>query len=204
MIQRSFSQIAVAVIFLASLFAFVDCSPGSNNPVTDPPGASFTYTSARNFPVTILFTNTSISGAPGPSTFVWDFGDGGFSFIQNPSHMYQSAGTYLIKMIQTQSDGTKDTVIMALALTPNGPSGTSSRNATASFIYAIVNDSYTATFTNGSIDAQTYLWEFGDGTTSTSANSTVTKSYTAPGVYHARLTATGQGGVDTCGATISF
>ncbi len=198
--------VALIATVALSLIQAISCTP-DNDPEPNPPDASFTYTSTRNFPVNIQFVNTSTSSAPGPSTFAWDFGDGSFlntTGSVNPLHAYTAAGAYLIKLIQTQSDGVKDTVIMALNLNPTGPSGSSSRSTTASFLYSITNNSFTTTFTNNTLNAESYLWEFGDGTTSTSAGSTVTKSYTAPGTYHAKLTATGPGGVDTCSATLVF
>ncbi|MEQ1678188.1 MAG: PKD domain-containing protein [Chitinophagaceae bacterium] len=198
-----FAFITIAALFLVQA---TSCTP-DNTPDANPPDASFTYTSTRNFPVNVQFVNTSTSSAPGPSTFAWDFGDGSFlntTGSVNPLHAYVAAGAYLIKLIQTQSDGVKDTVILAINLSPTGPSGSSSRSTTASFLYSITNNSFTTTFTNSTLNAESYLWEFGDGTTSTSASSTLTKSYTAPGTYHAKLTATGPGGVDTCSTSLVF
>lgn len=51
------------------------------------------------------------------------------------------------------------------------------------------------TFTNTSSEATSYLWNFGDGNTSTSANPIHT--YNAYGVFTVTLTATGADGVDT-------
>ncbi|HQV01111.1 MAG TPA: PKD domain-containing protein, partial [Bacteroidia bacterium] len=47
-------------------------------------------------------------------------------------------------------------------------------------------------FENKSKDAATFLWDFGDGTTSTASNPT--KTYNAGGTYTVSLTATGEGG----------
>jgi PKD repeat protein len=47
-------------------------------------------------------------------------------------------------------------------------------------------------FKNESEDATTYLWDFGDGTTSSEANPS--KIYTAPGMYTVKLKAIGDGG----------
>jgi len=50
-------------------------------------------------------------------------------------------------------------------------------------------------FNNESTNATTYLWEFGDGTTSTQKNPT--KTYNVGGTYSVKLTATGTGGSAT-------
>lgn len=50
----------------------------------------------------------------------------------------------------------------------------------------------TVVFANVSINAETYLWEFGDGDTSTAKNPS--HAYQAGGDYTVKLTATGPGG----------
>lgn len=57
---------------------------------------------------------------------------------------------------------------------------------TANFAWSA--DGATVTFTNNSSNSQTYLWDFGDGMTSTDANPVHT--YAAPGDYTVKLTAT--------------
>ena len=52
-------------------------------------------------PLLVNFTNTSV----GADTFAWDFGDGTFSSIQNPSHTYTATGSYTVRMSATGSLG---------------------------------------------------------------------------------------------------
>jgi PKD repeat protein len=197
-----FQKWPYSLIVLIISFSLIMGCTREDPPLPDPPEARFGYTSSRNFPIQVTFTNTSTTGLPGPTGYVWDFGDGStIATISNPVHMYVSPGAYNIALIQSHSDGTKDTAIAALALNPLGPSGTSSRTGAASFTM-MYNSSFTTVFTNNSVRAESYLWNFGDGTTSTTPSPT--KIYTAPGTYHVVLAATGPGGVDTCGATITF
>jgi PKD repeat protein len=188
-----------ASLLLAIIVAFGSCTP-DDSPEPEAPFAAFSYTSSRIFPVNVQFTNTSTSGLPATS-FAWDFGDGQNSAVQNPSHSYAAAGAYSIRLIQQYTDGTRDTAIMVLNLTPTGPSGTSSRTGAASFVFSI-NGSYAATFTNNSANATSYSWDFGDGTHSTSPHPV--KNFAAPGTYHVILTASRTGASDTCSATITF
>ncbi len=58
------------------------------------------------------------------------------------------------------------------------------------------------TFTNTSENASSYLWSFGDGTTSTVESPT--KSYTAADTYTVTLVATGPGGVSTKAVDITI
>ena len=45
----------------------------------------------------ITFTDQSITGLP-VAAWVWDFGDGGSDFIQNPTHTYATGGTYSVSL----------------------------------------------------------------------------------------------------------
>ncbi len=201
LLSRSQKWQSSIIILIVSFTLITGCTP-EPPPLPDPPEARFGYTSTRNFPVQVSFSNTSTSGLPGPTSYIWDFGDGSsIAAIANPVHMYVFPGTYNVVLVQTESDGTKDTVIASLALNLLGPGGTSSRTNAASFTMTM-NSSFTTVFTNNSVRAETYLWNFGDGTTSTSPSPN--KVYSAPGTYHVVLTATGVGGVDTSEAFITF
>ena len=52
-------------------------------------------------PLTVTFTDQSTGN---PTSWKWTFGDGDSSLLQNPVHIYQSAGTYSVKL--SISDGT--------------------------------------------------------------------------------------------------
>lgn len=64
------------------------------------------------------------------------------------------------------------------------------------------NGDYEVTFTNQSINADTYSWDFGDGSTSTDESPVHT--YAEVGDYTVTLTATGEGGEDTDSQEISI
>ncbi|MBP6090323.1 MAG: gliding motility-associated C-terminal domain-containing protein [Crocinitomicaceae bacterium] len=55
---------------------------------------------------TVNFTNTST----GASTYAWNFGDGGNSTLQNPSHSYASIGNYSIVLTATSIYGCVDSI----------------------------------------------------------------------------------------------
>ena len=46
-------------------------------------------------PLSVSFTDTSF---PTPSAWLWDFGDGNTSTLQNPTHVYATAGTYTVSL----------------------------------------------------------------------------------------------------------
>src|SRR5688572_406672 len=58
-------------------------------------------------PVTIQFTDQTVTppGAGTITSWQWDFGDGGTSTLQNPTHTYNSVGFYTVSLLVTNSNG---------------------------------------------------------------------------------------------------
>ena len=54
----------------------------------------------------------SDSSKVAPISWWWDFGDGATSSVQNPSHLFASAGLYNISLVATNANGCKDTVVV--------------------------------------------------------------------------------------------
>jgi uncharacterized delta-60 repeat protein len=153
-----------------------------------PPVANFGGNPTSGYsPLTVQFADVSAGII---TSWSWNFGDGGTSTAQNPSHTYNSAG------------------IFTVTLTVTGPGGTDTETKTG---YINVNEATKANFigmpTNGYrpltvhfIDSSTgsvtvWSWDFGDGGTSTAQNPSHT--YTTTGTFTVSLTVTGLGGTDT-------
>lgn len=67
--------------------------------VTQPLIASFTSSTQRTKKNTIVaFTNTSTGS---PTSYLWDFGDGGTSNLHNPTHVYADPKTYNVRLTVT-------------------------------------------------------------------------------------------------------
>ncbi len=60
-----------------------------------PPVARFTVSDTLSCTGFINFTSTSLNS---PSSYLWNFGDGTTSTLQNPSHTYSTTGTYTISL----------------------------------------------------------------------------------------------------------
>jgi len=118
----------------------------------------------------------------------WDFDDGNTSNSRNPqSHTFESAGSYDIKLV-AESAQCADSLIKNVLLGPPKPVAK----------FAKVDPGcqpHTVTFVNASENAETYFWEFGDGSVSEKPNPTYT--YYEYGKYKVRLTVKGKGGQDT-------
>ncbi len=160
------------------------------------PVAAFTQDKTSGpSPLTVQFTNQSTGVI---TTYNWNFGDGTTSTEQNPLHQFTAVGTYNVILSVTGPGGTsfvtrkitvEDPVIPApvAAFTPDKTTGTAP---------------LTVMFANGSTGQITsYVWDFGDGQTSTDKNAVHT--FTGVGNYRVRLTAIGPGGQSTAESTIT-
>ena len=67
-----------------------------------PPQASFGAVQTNaSAPLLVSFTNASV----GAQTFLWNFGDGGNSTDNNPTHAYTNAGIYTVALTAANSAG---------------------------------------------------------------------------------------------------
>lgn len=71
------------------------------------PVTNFTADKTTSCDGTIKFTDKSTSA---PTSWAWDFGDGGTSTQQNPTYTYKAAGTYTVKLVATNAFGKDDEV----------------------------------------------------------------------------------------------
>jgi PKD repeat protein len=155
------------------------------------PKASFTVDKRSGpKPLTIQFTDTS-TGLP--TMWMWDFGDGTNATIANPSHIYQNAGVFTVKLTASNLAGTDTkTETDYISVTGDIPP------PVAMFEGTPLSGSVplTVQFTDLSIGPPTkYTWDFGDGITSDQANPSHT--YTNPGSYTVQLTVFNSGGSHT-------
>ncbi|MCK5124902.1 MAG: PKD domain-containing protein [candidate division Zixibacteria bacterium] len=150
------------------------------------PTADFTSsTQGGCIPMTVQFQDRSDDAA----TWDWDFGDGQTSTDRNPSHDYNAPGTYTVTLTVHNECGKDEAVKEDIIIVGQEPTA----DFTSSHTEAC--DGETVTFTNLSTLADSYLWDFGDGTTSTVEHPT--KVYTVAGGYTVSLTASNACGDDT-------
>ena len=160
--------------------------------VLDKPSAGFTAanTKACNGPLDVSFTNTSVNA----TQYSWDFGDNSTSAIRNPVHTYTKAGSYAVRLIVTNAAGCTDTIITKNLVRIFPPTISSIKKLKVKGCIpleitpeAIIQDS---------LPGSQYLWDFGDGSTSTLAKPS--HIYTTTGVFNVKLTITSPSGcIDT-------
>ncbi|GEM_PF-2469868 len=166
--------------------------------VLTPPGplnALITLDSQLGLVVDVSGT-TTFGGTP-PYTYSWNYGDGFTATGGNPpSHTYATAGSKTITLTVTDSVFATDTTTLTVTLV-----GAVAPTANFSGTPLSVPVGNPVTFTDSSAPSSgetlnSWLWNFGDGTTSTSQNPS--HSYTTTGFKTVSLTVddTGPGGTD--------
>lgn len=138
-------------------------------------------------PLTVNFTD--LSTGENISSWSWNFGDGGTSDQQNPSHTYVDAGNYTVSLTVTDDNGS-DTEIKVDYIQVYG-------TPIADFVGSPTSGDapLTVGFTDLSTgNPDTWDWIFGDGGTSADQNPSYT--YTTPGLYSVTLTVSNSCGSD--------
>ncbi|MCO6493322.1 MAG: PKD domain-containing protein, partial [Phaeodactylibacter sp.] len=134
-------------------------------------------------PLSVVFSNTSTGLG---NTYQWFFtgGDPASSTDGAPIINYNTPGVYDVTLIASNSAGTS-TLVISEAVRVGGPPAVD---------FSLSADNLSITLTNLSTGADSYLWDFGDGNTSTAANPT--HAYSSSGEYEVSLTAANECGSD--------
>jgi len=132
--------------------------------------------------VPLAFTDNSLNG---PDTWLWDFGDGGTSSLQNPTHSYATPGTYTVTLtasINSSGCFDADTHIIEVVPVPVPTFQTDSVCLDDAMTFVNTTD------TNNSWTPYTWHWSFGD--TNTSTQEIPTHVYDSSGTFNVTLIAT--------------
>lgn len=157
-------------------------------------------------PLEVQFTDMSTGG---PTSWSWDFGDGTSDTIQNPSHTYQDAGTYSVRLTATTRTGSasstrEDYIIVESAVTTTATTtttttGTTTATTGSTSLLADFTGSprsgtapLTVVFSDTTVGTPiAWSWDFGDGATDTTQNPV--HMYTDVGTYTVSLTVNSSG-----------
>ncbi|PWE01257.1 PKD domain-containing protein [Marinilabilia rubra] len=130
---------------------------------------------------TVSVTNNT----PGSWNYDWNFGDGTTSTEMAPApHLYEASGDYeiVLRAYSSFCESTDSKITSILPMVPAIDYGQDESGCPPLMV----------SFYNNTLDATSYLWEFGDGQVSQEAEPTHT--YRVPGTYTVTLTAYGPGG----------
>jgi len=163
--------------------------------VVDSPVANF-YASGTVIctGIPLYFQNSSSSA----KSYIWDFGDGGVSTQANPSHSYNDTGYHTVRLIAKNQYGCQSVRSDSAYIYVRPP-------AVPAFSVNTKHGCSTGqdfVFTNNSKNAMSYLWSFGDGSSSSSASPT--HYYSNPGTYTVKLYATAANGCSDSLVNINY
>jgi PKD repeat protein len=149
-----------------------------------PPVADYSYTVNGT---SVGFTDLSTGN---PISWLWTFGDGATSTQRNPTHQYAQGGTYTVTLKATNMAGSNQ-ISKSITLLP----------PVANFSYSVngTSVSFTDLSTGNPIS---WLWTFGDGSTSTQQNPT--HQYAQTGTYTVTLKATNMAGSNQVSKSITL
>ncbi len=130
-----------------------------------------------------LVTFTNLSQAPAGTSYFWDMGDGSTMTGNNVSYLYGSPGTYTACLyLNNSTTGCFDSTCQTIVI----PSQTCTANLYAGSLgngeYLFVADS------SQSNPGTVYVWDFGDGTVSTTYAANTTYQYAVVDSYQVCLT----------------
>lgn len=132
----------------------------------------------------VQFTDQSKPVSGKLSFWAWSFGDNTSSQKQNPSHTYDSVGSYFIFLSVANDFGCFDTAIKKITIDPLPEAS-----------FGLIDMGATKKFVNSSSRANRYKWLFDDGSTSNEEDPQHT--FDTKGEYKVKLIAFNDCGSDT-------
>ncbi|MEP7169073.1 MAG: PKD domain-containing protein, partial [Bacteroidota bacterium] len=127
-----------------------------------------------------IFSDGSTVTSGNITGWYWEFGDGISSNQQNPIHTFNNDGTFSVLLVVTSNNGCSDSATQSVIVNPLPDAGFVSQNV-------CLNNAtqFTDTSTINGDSITNWSWNYGDGNSSSSQNSSNT--YVVPGTYTVSL-----------------
>ena len=116
-------------------------------------------------PLVVQFTNQSTGSG---NSYLWDLGNGNTSTLTNPAASYITPGTYTVKLTATNSIGNNTATKVAYITVFSNPVVAISAAPAGGCSPLVVQ--FMDKSTSASAPINKWVWDFGDGQTSTSKN----------------------------------
>ncbi len=184
-----FFNLLISFVLIVALSFFSCGGDDEPPPKTNPIEVDFIAGPVQGLvPLDVAFNNRSTGDIV---SWHWDFGDGGTSNFENPSYTYDSSGQYTVRLTAIDTDGIshekkrENYIIITQAQAPSSHFEVDATSGLARQTKFQFNNK-----SSGVIDE--YLWDFGDGNTSTEENPI--HSYSSFGNFTVTLRVFGPGG----------
>jgi gliding motility-associated-like protein len=120
-----------------------------------------TYRPTLNFTFSNLCENKEVifdNSFSNANTYNWNFGDGNTTIDENPTHIYNIAGSYDIKLIGSSAIGCSDSITKSINIHPTPIADFSFSNVCIGdrMLFSDMSQGNNSTIAG-------YLWDFGDG-----------------------------------------
>jgi len=176
---------------------YSNCTDSANKSITiaDKPAPDFSANDSAfcKVPFDVQFTDLTV----GASSWLWDFGDGTTSTLQNPSHQYTTTGNFTVSLTVTTAISCTNTIVKTdfIKIQPISVFVSNPPGGCIPFIYT------PASVITSSDPIASYLWDFGDGSAPSTMQVPPNHQYNTLGNYTISLTVTTTNGCSQTGST---
>lgn len=140
---------------------------------------------------TVIFNNTTVPNSSQGATFFWNFGDGNFSSLENPTHVYGVQNVYTVTLIVSHPDCIGDTIIKTFDLRhPITPVFDITPDSVCLGAPVIISNSSLGSLPIPMPNLFVNTWDMGDGTTMVNNSAQFPYTYAMPGSYTVKLVIT--------------
>lgn len=145
-------------------------------------------------PLQVAFTGTNSTDDKDIVKYSWNFKDGASSSSPNPSHTFDEAGTYQVKLTVEDDEGLTDTSTVTINVATENEAPVAKANANPKSGTAPLTVSFNAGSSTDDNGIQSYSWDFKDGDSSSQKNPQHT--FTEAGTYVVQLTIEDEEGLE--------
>ncbi len=137
-------------------------------------------------PLTVNFSGSNSLDPDGSVlSYAWDFDDNAASSEVNPVYSFNDPGVYTVSLRVTDSDDLMDTTTVQVTANNHPPQAAAGVSRSSGDAPLLVDFSSAGSYDPDPTHNLSYLWRFGDGSSSNGANPSHT--YTRAGIYNAEL-----------------
>jgi len=195
--------LVIELIFLVILSVFISSTLIGNAKNNSPLALASAEVTSGKAPLNVTFKGSGSDNDGFIISYFWDFGDGATSKLQNPTHIYQGIGKFIVTLIVTDDNGAIGKEKIIINVEENAPSAVILETKQVSSDYVYTDFTWSPEYPDvGEIitfrkmyyyyyywEITFNYWNFGDG--SKGFGSIVTHTYNKKGNYKVTLRVSG-------------